>query len=131
MAKSNERSENERKETDQLMELFQEVANHDPDAIQSVEITEEDESNEEMSYIELDVLDLPPRREVHGKPKNRYVFTFKNPFTRLFFVVLIVVIIIALLFYFDVIVEPFSFFYFIDFNHIIEIEYSMGNQKVI
>lgn len=125
----------ERNQADNLMKLFQEVANHSPED----PIEEEDEldfseqviDEKEQSYVELDLLNLPPRREVHEKSKSRYTFNLVNPFTRLLFVIIFVIGMIAVLLYFDLIDEPFSFFYFVESSHIMEIGYSIENQKVI
>lgn len=126
---------NERNQADNLMKLFQEVANHSPDdpieEQDELDFTERVTENKEQSYVELDLLNLPPRSEVHQKNKSRYSFTFINPFTRLLFVIIVVIGMIALLLYFDIIDEPFSFFYFVESSHIMEIGYSIENQKVI
>ncbi|HZW68631.1 MAG TPA: hypothetical protein VFF20_08520 [Pseudogracilibacillus sp.] len=108
--------ENERNQADNLMKLFQEVANHTPeDDNEEVDSNDLDKEVEEVKeeaevYVELDMLNLPPRREVHGKSKSRFSFTLNNPVNRLVFIVLIIVIIFAVLIYFDVIKEPFSLF---------------------
>lgn len=126
---------NERNQADNLMKLFQEVANHSPDdpieEQDELDFTEQVTENKEQSYVELDLLNLPPRSEVHQKSNSRYSFTLINPFTRLLFVIILVIGIIALLLYFDIIDEPFSFFYFVESSHIMEMGYSIENQKVI
>lgn len=126
---------NERNQADNLMKLFQEVANHTPDdpveEQEPLDYTEQINEHKEQSYVELDLLNLPPRSEVHQKRKHRYSFTIINPFTRLLFVIILVIGVITLLLYFDLIDEPFSFFYFIELNHIMEIGDSIENQKVI
>lgn len=125
----------ERNQADNLMKLFQEVANHTPDdPIEEdtpLETPEQTNGQDEQSYVELDLLNLPPRREVHQKSKARYSFTLINPFTRLLFVLLLVAVIIVALLYFDLIDEPFSFFYYVESSHIMEIGYSIENKKVI
>ena len=126
---------NERNQADNLMKLFQEVANHTPDdpveEQEPLDYTEQINEHKEQSYVELDLLNLPPRREVHEKSKSRYTFNLVNPFTRLLFVIIFVIGMIAVLLYFDLIDEPFSFFYFVESSHIMEIGYSIENQKVI
>ena len=102
----------ERNQADNLMKLFQEVANHTPDDLEQHEVDTEQESENrtEEAYVELDILNLPPRREVHGERKNRYSFTLSKPITRFVFVIILVVAVVAALLYFDLINEPFSFF---------------------
>src|SRR5699024_8757538 len=98
------------------MKLFQEVANHTPeDDYEENEKNDDDREIEEAkedaeAYVELDILNLPPRREVHGKSKSRFSFSLNSPINRLIFIVFIIVIVFALLIYFDVIKEPFSLF---------------------
>lgn len=127
---------NEPNQADNLMKLFQEVANHTPDdpietKQEELDFVEQVDGSEEQSYVELDLLNLPPRREVHQQKKSRYSFTLINPFTRLLFVLLLVIGTIVALVYFDLIEEPFSFFYYVEMSHIMEIDYSIENQKVI
>ncbi len=68
---------NRRHQADKLMELFQEVANHQPDDKEPME----DEEMKRDEYVELDVLNLPPRREVHGN-KKREIFIQPRPAIR-------------------------------------------------
>lgn len=135
MSKHDEGNLNEENQADNLMKLFQEVANHNPDddgvEQASTDLVKYDVGSDETSYVELDILNLPPRREVHERSRVRYSFSLKKPFTRLIFVMILVVMVITLLFYFNLIQEPLSFFYFIESSHIMEIQYSMENQKMI
>lgn len=103
---------NERHQADKLMELFREVANHNPNELLEESHLSNDIEEKSDDYVELDILNLPPRREVHRKNKNRYSFSLAKPFTRLFIVV-IILFIILLLTYFDISEQIFSFFYFI------------------
>lgn len=140
MSKHDEHPVKEHHQAEHLMKLFQEVANHNPDAeededetteIDEKEMDHQDEQINSSNYVELDMLNLPPRREVHQKSKVRFYFSFTNPFTRLLFVVLLIVATLGLLLYFDFIQDPFSIFYFVRLHHIITIEYSMVIQKMI
>lgn len=122
-------------QADNLMKLFQEVANHTPEEEHIDELDEEqDEYKAEYlkdSYVELDLLNLPPRREVHGERKNRYSFSLMNPITRLLLVMLVVIVTIIILIYFDLTGELFSLGKIDHLEHIIKIDNSMRNQKMI
>ena len=51
------------------------------------------------NYVEVDVLNLPPRREVHKKSKHRLSLNLRQPIFRFIFVVFLIIIIGLLLFY--------------------------------
>lgn len=88
---------NRRHQADKLMELFQEVANHQPDDKEPME----DEEMKRDEYVELDVLNLPPRREVHGNKKGKYSFSLARPSVRLFVVIVFVIAILCLVYSFN------------------------------
>lgn len=92
-------------QAEKLMELFEEVANHNP----KDEIDQKEQAEE---YIELDLLNLPPRREVHASGKQRYSFRLKKPLIRFIFIILLLIG-IAVLFYFDFGEQITNFFYII------------------
>lgn len=99
-------------QADKLMELFQEVANHNSDDFDepSFEHEEKERTNEE--YVELDILNLPPRREVHSNKKSKYSFSLTRPIVRLTFII-ILLIVVFVLFYLYNRDEILSFFNFI------------------
>jgi len=100
-------------QADKLMELFREVANHNPEEMNEEEVIDFTEQvEEEADYVELDLLNLPPRREVHRKNKGRYSFSLAKPFTRLLIVIIILLLILSLTYY-DIIGQMLTFFYFI------------------
>lgn len=103
---------NERHQADQLMKLFQEVANHQPEDYEEEEGIEEKVTEERSydEYVELDLLNLPPRREVHGQRKVRYSLSFSSPFFRLFFIIILIVVIVFILYYVGVLQFPLAFF---------------------
>lgn len=123
----------EANQAEHLMQLFQEVANHSPDEASNgaKEVEKLADAPEDPSYIELDMLNLPPRREVHGKRKNRYAFSLNNPFSRLLIVIIFVIILISLILYFDLLNKPLAIFYIDQIKHMMQEANSMVNQKVI
>lgn len=66
-----------------LQQLFEEVNNQQPE--------ETKESTRETELIEIDVLNLPPRSEVHKKSKISWRLNFKRPFWRFLLVLLILI----------------------------------------
>lgn len=94
-------------QADQLMKLFQEVANHQPDSLEEEDLIEKDETEEQEEYIELDILNLPPRREVHGARKKPMSFSFTSPFVRLSLVIIVLLIVVFILYYFGALDFPF------------------------
>lgn len=98
-------------QADKLMELFQEVANHNLEDFDKPETEHEDPQTENEVYVELDILNLPPRREVHRIKKSKYSITFTWPVVRFVFVI-IFLIAIVLLFYFNNSEQIISFFSF-------------------
>ena len=83
-------------QADELEKLLQEVQNHDIDDNQRAEerITRE-------SQPKIDVLNLPPRKDVHRSHKSRVKLKFSKPFRRLMFVVLILIIMIIVVLYYS------------------------------
>lgn len=83
-------------QAEKLMELFQEVSSHTPD-----EETEKSKAQQVVAeeYIELDVLNLPPRREVHQKSKQRLTIRMKEPIVRVFFVLVLLLAILIVLYF--------------------------------
>lgn len=92
--------ETERKgnQADKLIELFQEITANDPTVEQIT--TQENERIEKaaQSMIELDVLKLPPRQEVHQVKKQPFTFRITRPMLRFSFVVLLVAAYISFLY---------------------------------
>lgn len=85
--------ENEENQAEKLQQLFAEVTN------QPKEKEDDKEKEATTSYIEVDVLNLPPRSEVHQKPKRKFYVNLKSPFVRLLLVLFILLIIISLIYY--------------------------------
>jgi len=94
----------------ELRELLQDVNNN------SLKVN--DRSNNQQDYVMeenlenqvtteekmVNVLNLPPRKEIHSQKKNRTHLKISKPFLRLFFVLLLLLIVLwLLLFYGDVI----------------------------
>jgi len=90
----------ESNQAEKLQQLFTEITKQE-------KITKQEENDvfieESMTYKEIDVLNLPPRSEVHKKSKWRFNIRFHAPIVRFSFFVLIFILILAivLFFYFD------------------------------
>lgn len=97
-------------QADRLMELFQEISEHDGENNRSSWINNEESSSIEEPMIELDVLKLPPRKEVHQAKKQKFSFRFTRPFVR-FMIVLIIMISAISFIFFRLGKELISFFY--------------------
>lgn len=81
---SNEKNEDKDEETD-LKSLVNEIQQREKKRIE-----QEDRLPEEPGHIrKIDVLNLPPRTEVHGKQKTRTHVKFSKPLLRLLIVIII------------------------------------------
>lgn len=90
---SNKRESNQ---AEKLQQLFTEITNQENVSKQE----KNDVVVEEMTtYKEIDVLNLPPRSEVHKKLKWRLKIRFGAPIVRFSLFVLILLIIVALVLY--------------------------------
>lgn len=79
-------------QADKLKQLFQEVNNESL-------IKENKPKRIEDEFIEIDVLKLPPRKEVHTHPKSRLSLSFKRPFIRISIVFILVIAILTTIYY--------------------------------
>lgn len=77
-----------------LQQLFSEVNNQDIDK------KEEKEKQKEQALIEIDVLNLPPRSEVHQKTSVRFQMDVRSPIWRFLIVILLVLGGIGVVYYF-------------------------------
>lgn len=90
----------ESNQAEKLQQLFTEITDQE-------KIMKQEENDiyveETVTYKEIDVLNLPPRSEVHKKSKWHFKVRFSAPIVRFSFFVLIVILIIAIVlsFYFD------------------------------
>ena len=75
-----------------LQQLFSEVNNQ--------ELEEKETPKEEQDLIEIDVLNLPPRSEVHHKASVSFQMDLRSPLWRFLFVILLVVLVIGVVYYF-------------------------------
>lgn len=87
------RKEVENTQAEKLQQLFDEINNR-PN-----EKNERKEDKLEKDMIEVDVLNLPPRKEVHTNPKTRIYFHFKRPFLRISIVFLFLIVVLVTLFF--------------------------------
>jgi hypothetical protein len=91
----------------ELRELLQEVNNHNveenkhsKDDEQNLFIDDEAINQEEYEVKTMDVLNLPPRKEVHSQKKNRTQFKLSRPFIRLTIVAVLLLMVIGLLLFY-------------------------------
>ncbi|TQS74438.1 hypothetical protein DX933_10835 [Ornithinibacillus gellani] len=84
-------------QADELRKLLDEVQQSANDEKESEQIKEETEPTYSR---EIDILNLPPRREVHGNNNSKARMTFNRPLFRLIIVLLLVIGFTAGLFYF-------------------------------
>ncbi|HLR71584.1 MAG TPA: hypothetical protein VK085_09155 [Pseudogracilibacillus sp.] len=82
-------SEHEDNQAEKLQQLFAEVTNEQ----------QQQETKNSTDFIEVDVLKLPPRSEVHQKPKRKLYIRLTSPFARLLFVFLSILIIMGVIYY--------------------------------
>lgn len=87
------RNEIENSQAEKLQQLFDEINNR------PIEKKERKENKKEEEYIEVDVLNLPPRKEVHTNPRTRLHFPFKKPIIRISIVCIFVIAILITLFF--------------------------------
>lgn len=80
-------------QADELQKLFQEVQEHEEEAYDKIET----EVKHDMQP-KIDVLNLPPRKDVHRSHKKKTRFKLSNPLRRLILVVFILIIIIAIVY---------------------------------
>jgi hypothetical protein len=76
---------------EKLQQLFAEVTNQE---------TEQSGISEPVEFIEIDVLQLPPRSKVHQKAKLSIHVNFHSPVWRFSFVIVLLAIILFFLYYF-------------------------------
>jgi hypothetical protein len=95
--------ENRRKNDEQereLQALLVELQENADSSTVSVTDTEQEEKwNERKAVTEINVLNLPPRKEVHGQKKKRAHIKLSKPFIRLAIVIVLVIIVLGILFF--------------------------------
>ena len=98
----NEHNEKQREEHHQaakLQELFSEINNHE--ITNNLDDTE-NVAPKESNYQDIDILNLPPRSEVHGVKKTKTRWKVRSPFIRFLIVLLLVVfLLVGAYFYLD------------------------------
>lgn len=94
MSHSANNNDKEQDQADDLRELFLEATNNPT-------VSEEEEVSEQVNHREIDILDLPPRKEVHGS-NGPMKMKLSKPLLRFIFISLLVItIIIVGLYFFD------------------------------
>jgi len=82
------------KQSDELKKLVEQVEKGDP----APETKSVDQTTEQAATIEIDVLNLPPRKEIHDSKRRTHV-KISAPFIRLLIVILIIVVVMGGLYY--------------------------------
>jgi len=79
-------------QAEKLQQLFAEVTNQPAS-------NHENETEKDVDFIEVDVLNLPPRSEVHGKPKRKYYIRLKSPIMRFMTILLFLLVVISVIYF--------------------------------
>ena len=82
-------------QADELKKIFQEVEQHENKIQEPVE-----EQTDEEPRPKIDVLNLPPRKEVHRTQSKGFRIKFSKPFGRLLFAIIILLTIVIIILYF-------------------------------
>lgn len=75
-----------------LQELFEEV--------QQNQANNDQESIEQTPQNKIDVLNLPPRKEIHGNNKQKIKFKISSPLVRFVLVITVLIILLVSSYYF-------------------------------
>lgn len=78
-------------QAEKLQQLFSEI--NDP------KLEEKKASKQETEFIEIDVLNLPPRSEIHKNTMIRYKINLRRPLWRFLFVLICLFVIIGVVYY--------------------------------
>ncbi|GGA61093.1 hypothetical protein [Ornithinibacillus halotolerans] len=92
--------------SEEINEQKNEVVNLDEELIQeNIDRVESDdeiiELNDKVLHPEINVLNLPPRREVHSQNNQKVHFKISKPFIRLAFVIILLAVVLGISFYFN------------------------------
>lgn len=80
-------------QAEQLEKMIQEVKQH------SGASRDNNEESQQLFQPEINVLDLPPRREIHQKDDRRFKFKMSRATGRLFFIIVILLIVVSAVVY--------------------------------
>lgn len=86
-------------QVDDLKELVDQVEKGESESNTAGETHLNDKTTKEAATKEIDVLDLPPRNEVHSNKKERVHLKISIPLIRLFIVILIILVVLGGLYY--------------------------------
>lgn len=93
--------EKENNQAQKLQELFSEITNESETSAEQQEF-----KSDTRIYDNIDILNLPPRKEIHQRPKSKIYIRFHSPIFRfLFFLFIIILILLAIYF---VVIDPFQ-----------------------
>jgi hypothetical protein len=95
----NRRKDEQERELQALLVELQE--NADGSTVSVTDTEQEEKWNERKADTEneINVLNLPPRKEVHGQKKKRAHIKLRKPFIRLAIVIVLVIIVVGILFF--------------------------------
>lgn len=78
-------------QAEQLKKIFDELQQHEN---KSEALSNDHQHTKDYSMPKIDVLNLPPRKEVHGNNKERTHLSISKPFLRFLSVIILIVAII-------------------------------------
>lgn len=82
----------------QLEKVFQKVREHEA-KMHHPQVTHLEQSGEHLDQPKVDVLNLPPRREVHQAHEKGLKIKFSQPFWRLLIVLILLLIVTSFIIY--------------------------------
>lgn len=85
-----ERTNENNDQAEQLKQIFDELQQN---AVKSDELSNDEQYEEDYTIPKIDVLNLPPRKEVHSN-HGRARLSISRPFLRFLFVILLIVLVI-------------------------------------
>src|SRR5690625_2069371 len=86
-----EKTNEQNDQAEQLKQIFDELQQN---AIESGELSNDNQSIDDDSIPKIDVLNLPPRKEVHSNNDSRTRLSISRPFLRFLSVIILIIVII-------------------------------------
>ncbi|SES81198.1 hypothetical protein SAMN05216389_102277 [Oceanobacillus limi] len=82
-------------QAEQLRNLISEVQGKEDTIVQEL-TAEKNEKDRKDDQYEIDILDLPPRKDIHNHKRGKIQFKISKPLLRLVFVTLFIVLVVAI-----------------------------------
>ncbi|MEN1969129.1 hypothetical protein WMZ97_13770 [Lentibacillus sp. N15] len=96
MTNQSTKQDDQAEELKKLVELVEDGA---PNSSVMNEHTKNEEVIEQTRTREIDILNLPPRNEVHSQTNQRLHIKISRPFVRLLLVIIVILVVLAGLYY--------------------------------